>query len=228
MRFFGHRPGSLRETIAISLPLMLSSLSIYLMYFFERCVLAWFSLDALNAAVQASSLCWAFWGGMTIVAGIAEIFISRYNGQGHCKNIGSIVWQTLWLSLAAGLLFMAIGIFATHCFYPSNSPEASYFRWSMTFGVLNLIVYALTTFFVGRGKVKWMLALTMATCLLNLGLDFALIFGIDPWIPSSKHSSACCLPQKKQSRTFWNGRMAHASFSNGQHRQNFRFSCHPL
>ncbi len=183
MHFFGHRPGSLRETLAISLPLMLAALSIYLMYFFERCVLAWFSLDALNAAVQASSLSWAFWGGMTIVAGMTEIFVSRYNSQGQPKTIGQTVWQTIWLSLAAAVVLIPIGLFASHYFYVPHSAESSYFRLSMIFGALNPLVYTLTTFFVGRGKVKWILALTIATALFNAVLDYALIFGVG-WLPS--------------------------------------------
>ena len=184
MHFFGHRPGSLRETLAISLPLMLASLSIYLMYFFERCVLACFSLDALNAAVQASSLSWAFWGGMTIMAGMTEIFVSRYNTQGHSKTIGQTVWQTIWLSLAAGVVLIPIALAASHHIYSPNSAESSYFRISMIFGALNPLVYTLTTFFVGRGKVKWILLLTLATGVFNTGLDYALIFGIGHWLPS--------------------------------------------
>lgn len=184
MHFFGHRPGSLRETLAISLPLMLAALSIYLMYFFERCVLAWFSLDALNAAVQASSLSWAFWGGMTIVAGMTEIFVSRYNCTGQCKTIGQTVWQTIWLSLAVAVILIPIGLFASHYFYRPHSAEASYFRLSMIFGALNPLVYTLTTFFVGRGKVKWILTLTLATGLFNAALDYALIFGVGNWLPS--------------------------------------------
>lgn len=184
MHFFGHRPGSLRETLAISLPLMLASLSIYLMYFFERFVLACFSLDALNAAVQASSLSWAFWGGMTITAGMTEIFVSQYNALGKSKNVGQTVWQTIWLSIAAAFVLIPIGLFASHHFYHPHSAEESYFRLSMIFGVLNPLVYTLTSFFVGRGKVKWILALTIGTALFNIGLDYALIFGIGKWLPS--------------------------------------------
>lgn len=184
MHFLGHRPGSLRETLAISLPLMLAALSIYLMYFFERCVLAWFSLDALNAAVQASSLSWAFWGGMTIMAGMTEIFVSRSNYLGQCKTIGQTVWQTIWLSLAVAVILIPIGLFASHYFYRPHSAEESYFRLSMIFGALNPLVYTLTTFFVGRGRVKWILALTLTTSLFNAALDYILIFGVGSWLPS--------------------------------------------
>ncbi len=184
MRFFGYRPGSLRETLAIAFPLMLASLSIYLMVFFERCVLARFSLDALNAAVQASSLSWAFWGGMTIMAGMADIFVSRSHIQGGSQTIGSTVWQTVWISLSAAIILVPVGLLVSHHLYPSGSAEEGYFRLSMMFGFLNPLVYSLTAFFVGRGKVKYILYLTIAIGAFNTALDYALIFGLGSYLPS--------------------------------------------
>ncbi len=43
---------------------------------------------------------------------------------------------------------------------------------------------ALSSFYLGRGKTTFVTLATLLTYLVNLGLDFILIFGVSPWIPS--------------------------------------------
>ncbi len=184
MKIPENRPGGLRETLAVSLPLMLASLSMYLMYFVERSILACFSLDALNAAVQASSLSWALWGGVTVLAGMAEVFVAQFNGMGHHERMGQAVWQMIWFSLMATALIIPIGVASADLIYPPNSDQANYFRWSMLSGFFQPFSYALTTFFVGQGKTKWVLILTLFIGTINALLDYLLIFGIEGYLPS--------------------------------------------
>jgi MATE family multidrug resistance protein len=43
---------------------------------------------------------------------------------------------------------------------------------------------SLASFYLGRGKTKFIVLATITAHLINAGLDIALIFGIDPWVPS--------------------------------------------
>ncbi len=174
---------SLRETLAISLPLMLASLSLYIIHVVDRFILACFSLDALNAAVQASTFTWAFWGGITVMAGMSEIVIAQSRAEQRLL-IGQAVWNSIWLSVAAGFTLIPIAFVAAGRLYGRGSVEYDYFFWSMLFGLLQPLFYALTSFFVGQGKTRLILLLALATTLWNAAFDYALIFGIDPWIPS--------------------------------------------
>ncbi|MGE5196244.1 MAG: MATE family efflux transporter [Anaerolineae bacterium] len=175
--------GGLKELWMISFPLMISCLFTYLTMFIERCFITYYSLDALNAIVNASTFCWGLLGGTAAMAGMTEIFVAQFNGAGHKKYIGESVWQMIWFSLLTSLVFIPLGLFGPDLFYQKNSMEASYFRWVMCFGAFQPLSYALTTFFVGRKQVKWITVLALSSTIFNALLDALLIFGLKGWIP---------------------------------------------
>ncbi len=94
-----HEPGSLRELWSISLPLMVSALSVMTMVFVDRLMVAHYSTVALNAVVNASTFGWAFVFAWMVLASISEVFVAQYNGAGAKEKIGESVWQMIWLSL---------------------------------------------------------------------------------------------------------------------------------
>ena len=104
--------GSLRELWAISFPLMLSMMSGSLMIFLDRLLLARFSIDALNACVNATVIAAAWQFAFLTTAAIAEVFVGQYNGAGQHQKIGEPVWQMIWFSLLTGLLFIPLGLFS--------------------------------------------------------------------------------------------------------------------
>jgi len=118
------------------------------------------------------------------MAGMIEVFVAQFNGSGHWRFIGGAVWQMIWFSLFTGLIFIPVGLFLNTMFYLPHSLEAEYFKWIMCFGALQPFSCALTTFFVGRGRIKWVVVLTLFAMLLNIILDQLLIFGTDFWIPA--------------------------------------------
>jgi MATE family multidrug resistance protein len=150
---------------------MLSCLSSYLILFVDRFFLMHYSLDALNAVTASSNLCWGFLGGASMMAGMAELFVAQYNGAGFQQRIGGAVWQMVWFSASTSLVFIPLGIWGPFLFYPNAPLEALYFRWMMCFGALQPLSYALITFFVGRGRVRWMVLLTLSAILLNALLN---------------------------------------------------------
>jgi len=182
MAIFEHRARTLRETLSISFPLMLTSLSIYLIYVIDRFVLTFYSLDALNAAVQASTLTWAFWGGITVIAGLSEVFVAQYQIDRRLE-LGRATWNAIWISLAASVILIPVALLAAKRIYNPGSTEYEYFFLAMPFGVFQPLSYALTSFFVGRGRLRLILLLTAATTVGNAALDYTLVFGIFPCFP---------------------------------------------
>ncbi len=181
MAIFEHRARTLRETLAISFPLMLTSLSVYLIYVVDRFVLTFYSLDALNAAVQASTLTWAFWGGITVIAGLSEVFVAQSRTERRLE-LGRATWNAIWISLAAGMILIPIALLTAKRIYNPGSTEYECFIWAMPFGVFQPLSYALTSFFVGQNRLRLILSLTLATTLWNAVLDYLLVFGILPGI----------------------------------------------
>ncbi len=181
-----HPKGSVLELWNISLPLMLSSLSVMMMIFADRLLLANFSTLALNAAINATTLSWAFVLGPMVLAGISEVFVAQYNGAKKLDKLGEPVWQMIWFSLATFALFLPLSIWGGAFFYgysQDHAMERVYFKWLMLFGPSFSIYAALNGFFIGRGKTMLITLIAFAANFFNIILDIALIFGIKNIIP---------------------------------------------
>lgn len=185
--------GSLRELWSISFPLMLSMMSGSLMLFLDRIFLARFSIDALNACVNATVIAAVLQFAFLTTSAIAEVFVGQYNGAGYYKKIAEPVWQMIWFSLLSTLFFLPIGLFAGPLFFfdPNFAHlEIQYFKWLMYFAPIFCMSAALSAFYIGRGAVSFVTLVVIIANLLNVALDFLLIFGFEPFVPSLGISGA--------------------------------------
>lgn len=180
-----HTEGSIRELWAISLPLMISTLASLCMLFTDRLFLAHYSLDALNAVANAGTLAWALMTGVGTMTAMSEVFVAQYNGARQTERIGVSVWQMTWLSLFSYIIFLPLAYFsdAIFSFTPNGHLEAVFFRWLMLFGPSYALMTAIAGFFIGRGETRVLIAVALVANVLNIALDWILIFGISPWIP---------------------------------------------
>jgi len=176
-----HAPGSVRELLSISIPLMIASLSGLLMNFCDRLILAHYSTDAMNAAVTAGMAANVFSYGAVEVAIIAEVFVGRYNGAQDFYKTAWPVWQMIWFSIATAVIFLPIGIFfgpmivSTTAFDGLSLP---YFQIWMGFAFLFPLGASLSAFFIGIGSVKIVTIATLVSNIANVCLDYLLVFGI--------------------------------------------------
>lgn len=177
--------GSLRELWKISFPLMISAFASLCMLFTDRIFLARYSIDALNAVVNAGTLAWAAIGGMGMMTAMSEVFVAQYNGAKLYEKIGTPVWQMIYLSFFSYVLFLPLAIFAPQIFSftASGSLEVVFFRWLMIFGPCYALMTALAGFFVGRGKTTVLIVVAIIANIVNIFLDWMLIFGLPPYIP---------------------------------------------
>lgn len=176
-----HAEGSVQELWAISFPLILSILSINVMIFLDRLILAKYDTRAMNAAVVAGLVFSIFQFGTMGIAAISEIFVGQYNGAKKFRKMGEPVWQMIWFSLLTSFIFIPLGLYAGPLFIPNPDYVADgipFFQWLMFFGPAFPLVTALSSFFVGRGRVKLVMTTTILCNVLNVGLDFLLIFGV--------------------------------------------------
>jgi MATE family multidrug resistance protein len=174
--------GSVRELWAISYPLILSILSVNIMVFFDRLILARYNTGAMNAAVLAWLIFSIFQLGAIGIASIAEVFVGQYNGAKKLNKIGEPVWQMIWFSLMTGFIFIPLGLFAGPLFISNPDYIADgipFFKVLMLFGPTFPITAALSAFFIGRGRVKLVMFTTVISNILNILLDFVLIFGVE-------------------------------------------------
>lgn len=178
--------GSIAELWNVSLPLMISSLASLLMIFVDRCFLARYSLDSLNAAVNAGTLAWAFLGGIGMLTVMSEVFVAQYNGAKLHSLIGIPVWQMIWFSIFSILIFVPLGLWGGKIFFwgsPYAKLQNDYFSYLMIFGPLYPMMTAISGFYIGRGKTRILIYLGILGNFLNLIFDWIFIFGIKGFIP---------------------------------------------
>lgn len=182
-----YKPGSLKELLSLALPLMLSSFSVMSMLFVDRLMLAHYSTEALNAAVNAATFGWAFIFGWMIFTTIAEVFVAQYNGANRLDKLGEPVWQMIWVALMSVVVFVPLGWFGPELFYGDSADRMmhrDYFRWMMLFGPSYALFGALSGFFVGQGKIMLVTCLAIGANFVNAFMDRTLIFGIDGYVPA--------------------------------------------
>lgn len=173
-----------REVLNVCLPLVLGMSATTVMEFTDRIFLANYSIEAISAAAPAgitAFLFMAFFGG---VGGYSGVFIAQYFGSGANHRIGSVLWQGIYFSLFSGLICWLIAVFATGPIFHFAGHEDSvrvleeiYFSILCKGAILHIAAYTLATFFTGRGITRPVMIITLISVVINIPLNFALIFG---------------------------------------------------
>lgn len=173
-----------REVLNVCLPLVLSMSATTVMEFTDRVFLANYSIEAISAAAPAgvtAFLFMAFFGG---VGGYSGVFIAQYFGSGSNNRIGAVLWQGIYFSLFSGLICWLIAEFATEPIFRFAGHEDSvrvleeiYFSILCKGAILHIAAYTLATFFTGRGITKPVMIFTIISVVINIPLNYALIFG---------------------------------------------------
>jgi len=177
-------PGQGREVLRVCLPLVISLSATTVMEFTDRVFLANYSIEAISAALPAgitSYLFIAFFGG---VGGYVGVFVAQYTGRGDSERIGLVLWQGIYFTLFSGLILVALGLFATGPIFAlaGHAPEVRrqeeiYFSILCYGSLLHVAMATLATFFTGRGLTRPVMLITAFAVVLNIPLDYLLIFG---------------------------------------------------
>jgi len=177
------RPCGVREVLAMAFPLVVSTASWSLMHFIDRMFLLWYSDETMAAAMPAGvlhffMLCFPFG-----LASYINTFVAQYHGAGRHEQIGRVIWQGMRVGLYAMPLFLATIPLAPFVFrWAGHDPhvaslEVIYYQ-TLAFGAGGSIFSAaLSAFFIGRGATWTVMIVNSASALLNVVLDYALIFG---------------------------------------------------
>src|SRR6185369_15953096 len=104
-------------------------------------------------------------------------------GAGRPQRIGPVVWQGIWIGVAAVPLAIAFIPIAPVLFaHGDNDPtvvamEIEYFRSLSYSGGAIVLSGALSAFFSGRGQVRTVMFVDAFAAALNVVLDYFWIFG---------------------------------------------------
>ncbi|HSD67725.1 MAG TPA: MATE family efflux transporter, partial [Vicinamibacteria bacterium] len=176
-------PGGGREVALLAYPLILGHLSFTIQTFVDRLFLTWYSAEAVAGAVTGL---FAVWSVIALFTGTGEYlttFVAQYLGAGRNERIGPALWQGAYFALGAGLFVAALAPLAGPAFdLAGHAPglrryEVEYAR-ALLLGAFPVILMAtLSTFFAGRGQTHAVLRVNVLATVVNVVLDYLLIFG---------------------------------------------------
>ena len=177
------RPGGGREVLQVAMPLVVSSLSWTVMTFVDRMMLKHWSGEAMTAAFIGST---AWFSLLCLPLGISaytSTFVAQYHGSSQPKRIGPSVWQGTWLAIITSPLTLACIFIAPWLFsLAGHEPEIAaleidYFVMLCYGSPALLIGQSLSSFYSGRGKTVVVMVVDAFFAIVNLLLDYLLIFG---------------------------------------------------
>jgi MATE family multidrug resistance protein len=149
------------------------------MHISDRLMLSQFSASSVNAIASAQILAATFMMLLLGVASIAEVFVGQYNGANEKEKVAKPVWQMIWFSIAGSVLITPFALWVKQFFLPKEFflEAALYYDYSVYFLFLPPLNAALSAFFIGRGETFIVTAVAIVSNIVNLILNYVLIFG---------------------------------------------------
>lgn len=175
--------GGYRELFKIAWPLIISTGSFSLLNFCDRMFLGWYSPEAFRAAVPAGILCFTMLCGFLALAAYANTFVAQFFGAREYDKCSVATMQGVWLALLSWpimLLLIPVGIFLLKI--SGHGPEVFkeeriYFIILMLGSVSQSVSAAISGFFSGRGDTRTVMVANVIGNVVNVVLDYLLIFG---------------------------------------------------
>jgi MATE family multidrug resistance protein len=179
--------GSLKQLWQILVPLSISMFSTFAMLFADRLFLSRYSPEALTAATSGGTLNWMMTGMFVSIASMSGIIVAQNNGARRYKELGKPIWQMIYFSAMSIIFFWIINqLVIKYAFNKQylTEEQAEFLQYNYYYAPLCVCFTALTTFYIGQGKTKIVKWVGIIGNLVNIGLDYIFIFGIDGFIPS--------------------------------------------
>ena len=171
------------EILRLVWPLALGMVNNAVMQFVDGVFLARESLESLEASLPASMLAILVMGFFQSVVAYSGTFVAQYHGAGDSRGIRMSYRAGLVITLAAGILAIAViplGLMVAP-FMSENSAVVA--RASSYYAIVSVGAIALcgqmaaSSYFTGRGKTRLVFWVNVLGNAVNIALDPILIFG---------------------------------------------------
>ena len=176
-------PAGGREVALVAYPLILGHLSFTIQTFINRLFLTWYSAEAVAGAVTGLFAVWSLIALFTGTGEFLTTFVAQYFGAGRLERIGTAIWQGIYFSIGAGAFIALLSPLAGPVFdLARHEPllrryEVEYAHALMLGSFPVILMATLSTFFAGRGETRVILYVNVLATLVNVVLDYVLIFG---------------------------------------------------
>ena len=188
-RYFGREafmtPGGYREIWHIAYPLIMMSATQTLMMFVDRKMLASHSTDEMAAALPAGILYFTLFCFFSVTANFTSALVAQFYGNKERFACVKSVWSGVYLAVVFSLLIIFVNpligeflLYNTEHDAATKQLEVTYFHSLLFSGVFGCLAAPFFGFFSGRGKTMPVAVINIIGGLLNIVLDYLLIFGI--------------------------------------------------
>lgn len=174
---------SMREVIALALPIVISHACYTIMTFTDRLFLARIDSAQMNAAMGGGLSVYMLITLFLGVIGYSTALVAQYFGAGMKSKCAVVLTQTVIVSVLAYpiilllrplgvLLFEHMGIVHKQLVY-----QKIYFNILLSAAVVPLLRTALASFFSGIGRTKVVMVASFTAMIVNVIANYILIFG---------------------------------------------------
>lgn len=184
-KFFSdyNKAGGVKELLFIALPMIISTACDGVMTFTDRLFLARVGSEQMNAAMGGGvtlQMLMFFFVGLT---GYTTALVAQYFGANQKHNTTVAAFQGIIITVLAWPIIVLLKPLAIEYFHFMNIPESqigyqidylNILAWGSIFGMMR---FTLGCYFTGIGKTKIVMLATIFAMVVNVGLDYVLIFG---------------------------------------------------
>ncbi len=175
--------GGIKEMLVIALPMVASFACDVVMQFTDRIFLSRLAPEAMNAALGGGTtalvLSYFFVGLISFSTGL----VAQYFGAKQKNNSAKVLTQAVWLALVAYPVILIIKPLGISLFKIMQLTDEQFFYQKQYYNILvlgsifTLVRTAFVCFFSGIGRTRIVMQASIVTMLVNVGVNYVLIFG---------------------------------------------------
>lgn len=175
--------GGVREVWRIAAPIIVSMASFCAMQFADRAFLAQYGELEFRASLPAGALSLTLIMFFQALAGYSTTFVSQYHGAKQSRMCARSTGQGIWLALLSWpfLPLLLLAGFALLGLAGHDAEllaaEKKYFAILMLGGGIVSLAHVYGGFFSGRGRPQTPMMANLIGNIVNIVMDYALIFG---------------------------------------------------
>lgn len=178
-----YEEGGLRNLLTIAIPMVVSTIAWTIQHFVDRMFLTWYSPESIAAAMPAGILHFNIICIFLGIAGYVNVFVAQYHGAKEYDKFGAVIWQGVYIAIISAVFMLGIYPFAETIFHFIGHAEEIIPHEVVYFRILTLATFpmvfssAASGFFSGQGKTVIIMVINIGATLINVVLDYIMIFG---------------------------------------------------
>lgn len=177
--------GGYGEIWRIAYPLMIMGASYIVLMITDRLLLAWHNTLEMSAAVPAGGLNFTLFSFYTVTINFTSALAAQYYGAKEYGQCVRTAWNSVYFALlsTAAILLINLPLGRWIIMHSGHNAELIELELKFFYSIVPSSCFmcvsgALFGFFSGTGRTKIIATVNTSMCILNIALDYALIYGV--------------------------------------------------